>query len=131
MAKPNYSSNSRIFERRGNPWLTEREKHKDFSRNPETEDAEYDFDHRFHETSNAFGKPKQAPKREEYREAIPVRVDDADNARRKASICRKMNASVHRNNAIEVKPVARHFQPCAGCKSSQCVKALKCYGALK
>lgn len=119
--RPRYSSNSGIFEKRGDPWSTEREGIRDFNRNPETENAEYDFDHRFHETGNAFGKPAVAPERREYRDPMPERINDA--ARRKASIARRMNAAIASHSKVtEVLPPTRTFRPCGGCRSAACIR---------
>lgn len=89
------SSSSGMFAKRGNPWITRKEGVKDFGRNPETEDAEYDFDHRFHETANAFGKPKEAPKKEEHKEDKPEPLP-LDHPRRTANVLRRMNAAIHK-----------------------------------
>jgi hypothetical protein len=131
LLRPRYASNSRIFERRGDPWVTSREGMRDYNRNPETEDAERDFDHRFHHTGEVFGKPGIAKPKEEYRDPRPTIEDDA--SRRKASIVRRMNMRMteRAKTRIEVTATTRQFRTCPGCRSSKCIADSRCYGYLK
>ena len=120
--RPRYASNSGIFEKRGDPWVTKREGVRDYARNLETEDPEYDFDRRFHSTQNAIGKPRQAVERKEYREPRPVKADDP--ARRKASILRRVNMSIARQGKVigeDAPATPSSFKPCAGCRLASCI----------
>lgn len=130
--KGGFASNSDLFAKRGDPWITQREGIKDFGRNPETEDPEYDFDHRFHSTGT-FGKPSQAPKRVDHRDPLPdYDKEIADIQRHKASISRRMQMRINRRRAgTEVKEAVRAFRICDGCRSARCVRDAICYGALK
>jgi hypothetical protein len=121
--RPRYASNSRVFEKRGDPWVTRREGVKDFARNIETEDADRDFDHRFHNTG--FG-PKEAAPHPEHKAPRPAPKED-DFLRRKANIARRMNKSINARAPREIAsaPVAV-FRPCAGCRSAQCVAKGTC-----
>src|SRR4051812_29905810 len=90
MAKERYSSSSRIFERRGDPWLSDKERVRDYNRDPEAEDPEYDYSHRFHHSQNAVGKPREAPPRPE----VPTpegKARERDYALRGAQILAKHN----------------------------------------
>lgn len=126
--RPKYSTNSGIFEKRGDPWVSQREAVKDFHRNLDTENAELDFDYRYHNTG--FG-PKAAKPKPEYRDPKPEPKED-DPARRKASIARRMQMRMNSRapKAIEAAP-ARGFQTCAGCKMARCVRDSLCYGSLR
>jgi hypothetical protein len=127
--RPNYSTNSGIFEKRGDPWVTTREGVKDFGRNIETEDAERDFAYRHFDT--AFG-PKPAKPHVEAKEQRPTKSDD-DPERRKASIARRMQMAMNRRSAgtIKVDAPTRTFNPCPGCKAAQCIAQSRCFGALR
>lgn len=103
-----YSSNSGIFARRGNPWVSKKEGIKDFGRNPETEDPEYDFDHRYHKTGETFGKPIVAPVKTEAIEPRPVKETEADFARRKANIMLSFRRG-QRERLVDVKDGQRGF----------------------
>lgn len=126
--RPRYASNSGIFEKRGDPWVTRREGVRDFGRNLDTEDADRDFDHRFHDTG--FG-PKQAAPHPERTTERPAPRDD-DFQRRKANIARRMNSSINARapRAINSAPV-QAFRTCVECRLAQCVKQGICLGALK
>jgi hypothetical protein len=111
------SSSSRIFEKRGDPWLSDKEAVKDFERNPETENPEYDFDHRFHltEAFDGFAHPTIAPKRPEAAlikkvKAAPSETVEPDFLTRIANV-----RSQHRNkrlarveNHVRGKPERSH-----------------------
>lgn len=94
MSGPKLSSNSKLFARRGDPWITNREGVKDYGRNPEAENPEYDFDHRFHHTGETFGKPSVAIPKEELREPKPTPSSKPDYARRKAALLMNMNKRI-------------------------------------
>lgn len=127
--RPNYSTNSGIFEKRGDPWVSQREGVKDFQRNPETEDAELDFDRRFHNVGG-FG-PKIAKPKPEYHDPMPEAKDD-DPERRKASIARRMQMRMNKRATVnEVIAPTQGFKPCAGCRAAQCVAHNRCFGALR
>lgn len=130
--KSGFASNSDLFAKRGNPWITQREAIKDFGRNPETEDAEFDFDHRFH-TTGTFGKACQAPKRVEHSDPKPnYNKEIADIQRQKASIGRRMQMRINRRQiGTEVKEAVRAFRICNGCRSARCIRDALCYGDLK
>lgn len=118
--RPRYTSNAGIFAKRGDPWVSQREGVKDFLRNPETENPEYDFDHRFHHAGSVMGKPTVAPKRVEHHDPRPVKGDDP--LRRKASIARRMNASIARHGKVEaVQAVPHPFRACTGCRLAHCI----------
>lgn len=124
--RPRYSSNAGIFEKRGNPWVSRREGETKFGRNLETEDAEYDFDHRYHQTETV-GKPRMAEPRPVYRD--PVRTPKvADFATRKANALRKMrndmNARSH--NMVSVSPHSYTFKPCPDCRHASCATKMRC-----
>lgn len=121
-----YSSNARIFERKGNPWVSRKEGEKDFGRNVETEDPEYDFDHRFHDTDRV-GKPRQALARPDYRDAIPAPKED-DFGRRKANALLKMRSDMrgHTRSTHKVEAVRHVFKPCPGCRHALCAARMRC-----
>lgn len=129
--RPRYTSNSGIFAKRGDPWVSRKEGVRDFNRNLETEDPEYDFDHRFHNAGNVIGKPTVAPQRPEYRDPMPTKGDD--NARRKAAIARRMNARIaeHSRQTTVVDATYRPFRPCAGCRSARCIARSVCQNPLR
>lgn len=124
-----FSSNSKIFARRGNPWVSRREGEQQFGRNLETEDAEYDFDHRFHETGG-FGKPSIAVPKPEYRDPKPQPQSGDDFSRRKANVLRKMNSSLtaHSQNFIRADNAPRGFKLCPGCRHAKCAATMSCHG---
>lgn len=126
--RPKYSTNYGIFEKRGDPWVTQREAVKDFQRNLDTEDAELDFDYRFHDTG--FG-PKMATAKPVHHDPKPAPKED-DFERRKAGIARRMQMRMNsRATRIEVPAPTRAFETCPGCRSARCVKDGRCYGALR
>lgn len=122
-----YSSMGRIFEQRGDPMVTQREAIRDYGRNPETEDPEYDFDHRFHKTGSSFGKPRQAVERVEHRDPVPVKQED-DSARRRANIMLVMRRKQreHANGLNRVAEAQRGFHPCPGCTRAVCIARRTC-----
>jgi hypothetical protein len=106
---PRYTSNSGLFSKRGDPWITNREGIKDFGRNPDTEDAEYDFDHRFHETGNTFGKPRMAePRLPDFSQ--PPTPKDTSVQRRVASQLSAMHSRQARQARDEVKHGNAHYR---------------------
>lgn len=125
MARGRYSSSSRIFERRGDPWLSDRERVKDFQREPETENPDYDFDHRFHYSRNAKGKPKTVEPQKEVKTVRREPQTEADFARRGANILRKLHAS---NSAVrvEARETVQRFKPCPGCRKALCAARMRC-----
>lgn len=122
-----YSSNSGIFAKRGDPWVSRREGIRDFRRDPDNENPDYDFDHRYHGTGNIIGRPIVAPPRPICRDPVPEKKR-TDTARTTASICRRMNAAIHRHEegfAVGEAP-SRVFKPCGGCRSAFCVRQGVC-----
>lgn len=129
--KPRYSSNSGMFAKRGDPWISRKEGIKDFGRNPDVEDAEYDFDHRFHTTEGlSFGKPLVAPKREEHFDPIPKKSTEPDYARLKANALVRMHQSLRGSQPrmVKVAPRAAAFRACAGCRKALCISRGHCQG---
>jgi hypothetical protein len=98
-----YSSNARLFAKRGDPWVSRKEGIKDFGRNPETEDAEFDFDHRFHKTGSAFGKPKPAEPRKVHKDPEPEPRTEADWSVRRANFLRAMHSRINARKPREYK----------------------------
>jgi hypothetical protein len=94
-----YSSLADIFARRGDPWVSDKEGMRDYGRNMETENAEYDFDHRFHNTGSAF-KPTVATPKPVHRDPVPSRNVEPDFAKRRANI---LAASKKRRNGLLIK----------------------------
>lgn len=127
--RPRLSSNSGIFAKRGDPWVSRKEGERDFNRNLETEDPEYDFDHRFHEAGNVIGKPVVAQARPEYRDPPPDSAGQAerDAARRKTSILRRMNSAINQSQqTTSVGETFRSFRPCPGCRLARCISKSVC-----
>jgi hypothetical protein len=126
--RPRYTSNAGIFEKRGDPWVSRREGERDYNRNLEIEDPEYDFDHRFHEAGNVIGKPVVAPRRQEHHDPKPVRREEDEFARRKANIARRMNSNIaaKTRGVTAVSEAVRVFRPCPGCRSARCIARRLC-----
>lgn len=101
MSKSGFSSNANVFAKRGDPWLSRREGVEDYSRDPETEDAEYDFDHRFHHSRDAIGKPRLAPKREPYRD--PKGQPTENDIHRRVANIRQKHRLARRARLVDVK----------------------------
>jgi hypothetical protein len=74
--KPRLSSSSRAFERRGNPWVTEKEGVHDFGRNKEIENPDFDADSQrarlreSRERDRRFGRP-------DFKGTLSVAVENA------------------------------------------------------
>jgi hypothetical protein len=122
-----YSSSARIFEQRGDPWLTDKEQRKDFQRDPEAENPDYDFDHRFHYTQNAKGKPKTVAPRNDGPNVISRGNADAapDFSKRGANLLAKL----HRQNAavrVQANEKPQRFVLCAGCRKALCAARGRC-----
>jgi hypothetical protein len=124
-----FSSNSKIFARRGNPWVSRREGERDFGRNLETEDAEFDFDNRFHSTPGTFGKPLIPKPRQEYHDPKPEPATE-DFARKKAGIIRKMRSGISSSQPrlIKAETLPRTFKLCPGCRHARCAATMQCHG---
>lgn len=100
-SRSNYSSNANVFAKRGDPWLSRREGVEDYNRDPETEDAEYDFDHRFHHNRDALGKPRIAPVREPYRD--PQGQPTENDIHRRVANIRQKHRLARRARLVDVK----------------------------
>lgn len=90
-------SNSQLFAKRGDPWISRKEAIRDFEREPDYENPDYDFDNRFHHAGNVIGKPTVALAREEHKEQ-PGKPIEADLRRKLANIRQR-----HRNNSRPIK----------------------------
>lgn len=105
--KPKYSSSARIFARRGDPWVSEREGREKFGRNIESENP--DFDQYFAGkagTKEAYIDPKPEQRGRDY-------------ARLKVNAIRTV-----RNRKIgvtDVKETINFFKPCPGCRKASCI----------
>lgn len=109
-----YSSNSGIFAKRGDPWVSGREGREKFGRNVETENPDLD---QFTRARKAEPKPKfvDPPK--------PAKPAEGSFSQRKANILAVMHKSirVETNRHHEVKAAERNFKACTGCKKAACV----------
>lgn len=90
--KPKYSSNSGIFAKRGDPWVSEKQGQRDFGRNVETEDPDFD----------AQNFARKAQPKPQYVDPKPKKNDEPDYARRRAAIAYQMQREL-RKNKINVK----------------------------
>jgi hypothetical protein len=108
-----YSSNSKIFARRGDPWVSGREGREKFGRNLETENPDLD----------QFTRARKAEPKPKYVEPPKPAKAEASFSRRKANILAAMHGSIrvetHRSH--EVKAAERSFKTCTGCRKAACV----------
>lgn len=117
MSKSNYSSNSRIFARRGDPWISRREGESQFGRNLETEEPELD----------QFLRAKKAPERPKYVDPPAPGISDTF-AKRKAEIVRKMNVEMRAvsHRTVELNEARISFRPCPSCRAAACIAKNAC-----
>jgi hypothetical protein len=122
MAKPRYSSNSGIFAKRGDPWVSRREGEKGFGRNLETENPELD----------QFTRARKAESRPKYVDPKPQKAE-ASFAHRKANALRVMHREMSEasRQTIVVDSRAVVFRPCPGCRTTICIAKRMCQVQLK
>lgn len=108
-----YSSNSKIFARRGDPWVSGREGREKFGRNIETENPDLD----------QFTRARKAEPKSEYIDPPKPPKTEASFSRRKANILAVMHGNIRGETKRhhEVKAAARNFKTCTGCKKAACV----------
>lgn len=95
--KPRLSSSASIFARKGNPWVSDKEGRKDFGRNLDTEEPELD----------QFTRARKAEPKKAFVDPVPEKPV-ADFHKRKANICRRMNATITRiDNSKLIRVSAR------------------------
>jgi hypothetical protein len=112
---PKLSSSSRIFEKRGDPWVSQKEACKEFERTPETEDAEYDFDHRYHSVDLGGLHPTVAPARPEAEiikqvKAAPETTVEPDYATRIANVRMQYRKKERGRETVRI-PESRSKEP--------------------
>jgi DNA-directed RNA polymerase subunit L len=128
MKKPRLTTSADVFRRQGNPWVSRREGIADFGRNPDTEDAEYDFSHRFSQTGGTFGKPTPAKVRVETVTPRPVKAE-ATIKEQKQKILARMNQNMAKHTRVVKVPEGRAslmFHPCGGCRKAACIHKGMC-----
>lgn len=121
IGKPRVSSNARLFEKRGDPWVSEREGQEKFGRNLNSENP--DFDQYF---------ARKATERDRYIDP-PGTPIVADERRLKAAALYQMHKNMreHDGRLIKVKASRAPFRPCFGCRKAHCIKMEYCAGKLR
>lgn len=115
---PKYSTNSGIFAKRGDPWVSERQGLEDFGRVLATENPDFD----------AAVRAKRVEKKERYVDPKPPGKPKEDFARRKANIIATMRRELREaeNNVVEVAATRHVFKPCTGCRKASCIAKGSC-----
>jgi hypothetical protein len=116
LGRPNISSNSRLFEKRGDPWVSEKEGQERFGRNLNSENP--DFDQYF---------ANRASEKEKYQDPRGSPIV-ADEHRLKAAAVYKMHKDMreHSGRFVKVTGHATPFRPCFGCRKAICIKRSQC-----
>lgn len=112
--KPRYSSNSDIFRRRGNPWVSRREGENDFGRILETENPEMD----------QFTRARKAEPKPPFVSPSPTaKPAEGDFATRKANALAKMHRDMreHSGHMVKQRTAPHLFKPCPGCRLAVCI----------
>lgn len=116
-SKGKYSSNASIFARRGDPWVSRKEGERDFQRNLETENPDFD----------RFVRAKPVKERKPFIDPKPEPIE-RDYAREKTSIFMGMKARLEpRRQVIEAKMPVNVFRPCPGCRKAICIAKGACF----
>jgi hypothetical protein len=120
VVRARYSSNSSMFAKRGDPWVSRREGERLFGRNLETENPELD----------QFTRARKAEPKPKFIDPKPERRTEADFARQKANALRAMHRDMNgaSRHIVKMDAAPRLFKPCDGCRMAKCIAAGSCKG---
>lgn len=115
--KPKYSTNSGVFAKRGDPWVSDRQGLEEFGRVLETEDPDFD----------AMVRAKKAVPKAPYVDPKPApRVNDFQRQKTNAILAMRRNIRQAENNPVSIEAANRPFRPCPGCRKAVCIAKGAC-----
>lgn len=116
--KKRYASNASLFAKRGDPWVSRKEGEKDFNRNLETENPDYD----------RYFRAKAPKERQPYVDPKPERKRDY--IREKQKIVKEIQDIVapKPRHVKEARMASVVFRPCPGCRKAICIAKSVCIG---